>query len=104
MASRERDDEIDIDVGRTIGDRDHGTVWHAGHGDDCALDVGGIVLDATGDRLDSERWRGGLGCMQQVIVIGGSFWISQKRHAFSLWCDLLEHLQPLAYDARLVSH
>src|ERR1035437_7434480 len=95
MASRERDDEIAIDVDRAVRQPDQGAVWHTGDGGECALDVGGIVLDAAGDRLDSERRRGGLGCMQQVIVIGGSFWISQKRHAFSLWCDLLEHLQPL---------
>ena len=54
MASSERDDEIAVDVRRTVRQDDYAAVWRGGDVSDGALDIRGIVLDSTGDCLNSQ--------------------------------------------------
>lgn len=78
MSSRERDDEITVDAGGAVGQHDHGDVGFVGDGCNDAFDVDGVVLDAARNYINSERRRCGLGRAQQVAIIDGRFWTSQK--------------------------
>src|SRR5207253_2239373 len=64
-----------------------------------ALDVGG-VRDRAGHKLDRERRRHGV-CGAQEVIIAGVLGVGQQSHPRDPWCNLLEHRQPLAEDARL---
>ena len=66
---------------------------------DSALDVGG-VLNTARHQFDRERWRGGLG-RPQKIVIGGGLRVCHKRGTRQMRRHLLEHREPLADDTRL---
>ena len=104
MAGREGDDEIGFCGRRAFRQHNHRAVWDARDGSDDALDVDVVVLDLRGDRLDSKRWRGGLGRVHQVIIIDGGFRISQQCHTCCLRRDLLEHAHPFSNHAWLVGH
>ena len=61
VASRKRDDEIAIYGRRGFRQHDHAAIRYAGNGGDCTLDVGSVILDVAGDRLDPKRWCDRLG-------------------------------------------
>jgi hypothetical protein len=60
VVSRQRDNEIAIYGGRAFRQHDHAAIWYAGNGGDCALDVGGVILDPAGaasiPRVGATAW------------------------------------------------
>ena len=104
MSGREGNDEIGFDASRAFWQHNHRAVWVTGDSSNYAINVGVSVLDLSTGRFDSERWCGGFRRAHQIIIIYGSFRISQQRHTCCLWRDLLEHAHPFSNHAWLIGH